>query len=356
MFRTIRIQSPLFNTILAATAVSFGLLSAACGSTADTTVAAADKADQAAQAAAAPAAQPAQLRAGMGVPFLRAVDGLTNLSADQQQKITALRATLQQQAAPVLAARAKLGAELASEVRAGKIDESRVQPLVDQISAARAATKPAVQQAINTLHDTLDPSQRQALVDGMHARAAGWHGKGKEHMEKMAAELGLTDAQRETIRASIKAERGEHKGEHRSAHAEGGGHMQALAAAFVADKFDAASLDVGAHAGKAEHFSKRMTRFLEAAVPVLTAGPAPGARLEDRVAHADRRPGGRRGVGRSRSVIAAELYAASTREGTLAASQARRRSWTATGRPSIGGRCCTTQLQPSSTVGHTFDG
>jgi Spy/CpxP family protein refolding chaperone len=273
MFRTNRTQSSLNNRIFAVTAVGLGLLAAACGSTPDATTPTA--ADQAAQAAPAPAAQATQRRAGMGVPFLRAVDGLTNLSADQQQKIAGLRATLQQQAAPVVAARAKLGAEIASEVRAGKIDETRIQPLVDQVSAARAATQPARQQALNTLHDTLDASQRQALVDGMPARAAGWHGKGKmkEHMEKLAAELGLTDAQRDTIRATLKAERGEgaeHSHEHRD-HAEGKGRMQARAAAFVADKFDAASLDVGARPDMAKHFSKRMTRFLEAAVPVLTA-------------------------------------------------------------------------------------
>jgi Spy/CpxP family protein refolding chaperone len=271
MSRTFRMQSSssLFNTILAVSAVGLGLLAAACGSTPDTTTtaAAADK------AAVAPQAQAAAMHPGAGVPFLRAVDTLTDLRPEQTQAINGIRASLQQQAAPVMAARAKLGAELASEVRAGKIDETRVQPLVDQISAAHTASVPAIQQAMNTLHDTLDPSQRQALVAGVQAKAGEWHGKGrmKERMQKMADELGLTEAQRESIKATLHAERGEHQGEGRAAHPEGREHMQALATAFVADKFDAASLNVGAHQDMAKHFSKRMTRFLEAAVPVLTA-------------------------------------------------------------------------------------
>jgi Spy/CpxP family protein refolding chaperone len=275
MSRTFRTQSSLISTILAVSAVSFGLLAAACGSTPDTTAAAAT-ADKAAQATVAPQAQAVAMHPGAGVPFLRAVDTLTDLRPDQTQAINGIRASLQQQAAPVMAARAKLGAEIASEVRAGKIDETRIQPLVDQVSAAHTANLPAIQQAMNTLHDTLDATQRQALVDGMHAKAAGWHGKGqmKERMEKMADELGLTDAQRDSIKATLHAERAAHEAQAGAEHpdrAAGKEHMQALAAAFVADKFDAASLNVGVHQGMATHFSKRMTRFLEAAVPVLTA-------------------------------------------------------------------------------------
>lgn len=266
-------MSSRFHRVFALSAVTLGLLAAACGSTPDNTATAADQAAPAAQGQ----ATAVQAHTGVRVPFLRAVDSLTDLRPDQQQTIANLRTTLAQQAAPVAAARAKLGAEVASEVRAGKIDEGRIQPLVDQVSAARAAMAPAVQQAMNTLHDTLDASQRQALVADVQEKAASWHDKGArrehmhEHMQKMAAELGLTDAQRQTIRANLKAERTANEGAGRAAHAEGKERMQALATAFVADKFDAASLNVGAQQGMAAHFSERMTRFLEAAVPVLTA-------------------------------------------------------------------------------------
>jgi hypothetical protein len=266
MKRIFRSNASLFHRVLAVTALGLGVLAVGCGSTADP---GAVTADQAAQAAQAPQAQ--AVRGGVGVPFLRAVDTLTNLRPDQKQTIDGLRASLQQQAAPVTAARAKLGAELASEVRAGKIDESRIQPLVQQIAAARAASRPAIQQAMNTLHDTLDASQRQALVDAMHAHRGEHRGMMREHMAKIADELGLTEAQRESIKAAMHAERGEHRGHARGEHAEGKQHMQALATAFVSDDFDAAALNVGAHDGMEKHFEKRMTRLLEAAVPVLTA-------------------------------------------------------------------------------------
>jgi hypothetical protein len=254
MKRIFRSNASLFHRVLAVTALGLGVLAVGCGSTADP---GAVTADQAAQAAQAPQAQ--AVRGGVGVPFLRAVDTLTNLRPDQKQTIDGLRASLQQQAAPVTAARAKLG------------DESRIQPLVQQIAAARAASRPAIQQAMNTLHDTLDASQRQALVDAMHAHRGEHRGMMREHMAKIADELGLTEAQRESIKAAMHAERGEHRGHARGEHAEGKQHMQALATAFVSDDFDAAALNVGAHDGMEKHFEKRMTRLLEAAVPVLTA-------------------------------------------------------------------------------------
>ncbi len=262
------ILSPLVRRILVAAALGAGVVSmigaAGCGSTADQT--------EAASAETVPAAEPTTQAAGPGGFFLKAVDSLP-LRADQQQSVTAIRATLHTAMAPVRAARAALGVETARQVRAGAIDQSRLQPLADQVATAAGATKPAVQQAVQQIHDLLDASQRQALVASFRERAAQGHhgGEMRSHMEKVSAELGLTDEQRTAIKAQVHtafaAQRGAMHGEHTQMKA----RMETLAAAFESDTFDAKALDVGEHgAGGAMRVMGMHGAFLQAAVPVLT--------------------------------------------------------------------------------------
>jgi Spy/CpxP family protein refolding chaperone len=195
-----------------------------------------------------------------------------NLRADQRATVDAARARLQDATAPVREARAKLAAEVAQEVRAGQIDKAKIEPLADQVTAAVAATKPVVQDTVQKLHDTLDASQRTALVASMRERASQrGHGEMRDHMQQVAEELGLTDAQRASIREQVKqafaarsetarAERGQMKT-----------RMETLATAFQGEAFDAKALDVGVHGAEG---AKRLMGFhgvfLDAAVPVLT--------------------------------------------------------------------------------------
>jgi Spy/CpxP family protein refolding chaperone len=217
------------------------------------------------------AAQPQHAGGHMGA-ILDAVSALS-LRADQQATVDAARGRLQAATAPVREARAKLAAEIAQEVRLGQIDKAKIQPLSDQVAAAVDATKPVVQETVQKLHDTLDASQRTALVASLRERAAQrmGHGEMRDHMQQMAEELGLTDAQRASIREQVKqtfaaraeaarAERGQMKT-----------RMETLAAAFEGEAFDAKALDVGVHGADG---AKRMMGFhgvfLDAALPVLT--------------------------------------------------------------------------------------
>jgi Spy/CpxP family protein refolding chaperone len=256
--------------VLAVSALGMGLCGAfGCGASADPSEASA--ATPAVAVAPAPAAQAEH---GPGGFVMKAVNAL-NLPADQQQKVDAIRANLQAQAAPVRAARAALGTELASQVRAGQIDHARLQPLADQVRAAGAAMRPAVQSAMQQIHDTLDTSQRQTLAASFRDRAenstgAAHHGKWRGHWRKMAADLNLTEAQRSTIHAAMHSAFAEKRASAPAEHGQRMTRLENLADAFEADTFDATVLGAPPQAGAmAGHFA-RMGAFLDAAVPVLT--------------------------------------------------------------------------------------
>jgi hypothetical protein len=256
------LSTPFTRSILAVAVLG---LAAGCGSTVDPSATAASPGQ---------GTEAVQARvAGPGGFFVNQVDKL-DLRADQTTTVSGIRAQLQAATAPVRTARAALGAEVAREVRAGTLDASKIQPLADQVATAHAATKPAIQAAVQQIHDTLDATQRQALVASMHAQREQFHarGAGREHMQRIAAELGLSDDQVATIRASMKeafTARGEAM---RAEHGQMKGRMEAIATAFQSDTFDARALDVGEHMGAgAAHFVGMRQAFLKAAVPVLTA-------------------------------------------------------------------------------------
>jgi small-conductance mechanosensitive channel len=261
------ILSTPFTRILMAAAV-LGL-AAGCGSTVDPSAAAVPPGE------AAQAVQAAQAKlAGPGGFFLNQVEKL-DLRADQTQKVASIRTSLETANAPVREARAALGAEVARQVRAGTLDATRTQPLIDQIKAAHAATKPAMQAAVQQIHDMLDAGQRSALVAAMQSQHEQFRAARAEHgqrMARVAAELGLSDEQVSTIRASMKAAYAERGEEMHAEHAQMKARMQALATAFQSDTFDARALDVGGHAaGAMGHFAGMRQAFLRAAVPVLSA-------------------------------------------------------------------------------------
>jgi Spy/CpxP family protein refolding chaperone len=217
---------------------------------------------------------------GPAARFLNAVDTI-DLRADQVRKVAAIRATLAEQTTAGRAARSALAAEIAQQVRTGVLDDTRTQPLRDQIKTAMTATRPAVQQAIQQLHDLLDASQRQALVDALpshadhadHADHGARRAQMKARMDKIAAELSLTEEQRTTIHDQMRAAFAghEHKDGMRGNHEQWKGRGDALKAAFVSETFDATALGAGDHAGRMAHrFGKMRRAFLAAAVPVLT--------------------------------------------------------------------------------------
>jgi hypothetical protein len=269
--------SPLYR-LLAVSALGLGL--AACGSSVEPSETASAAAPAPAAQAVAPAAK-VHTRT-VGGPFFHALSSVT-LRADQQVTVENLQATLAAQAAPVRAARAALGAEIAQQVRTGVMDEARTQPLIANIKTAVQAQRPAMQKAVQQLHDTLDATQRQAVVDalptpGSHAGFAGHHAAMKTRMDKLATELGLTEEQRTAIHDQMRAQFAEHKaawqakqGEFEGKKTEMKAQRDAITTAFATDTFDAQGLGVGEHGGAmGHHFARMHGAFLKVAVPLLT--------------------------------------------------------------------------------------
>ncbi len=281
--------SPLLCRLVAVSALGLtGVFAVGCGSTVDPSETAAGPA-AAAQAATAPAAA---IHAEPGGPFFHALSAVT-LRPDQQKTVDGLRATLATQAAPVRAARAALNAEVADEVRSGAMDETRLRSLFQNVKTAVEANRPAMQLAVQQLHDTLDATQRQALVAALPARgdheahAPGGHrAEMKARMDKIAAELNLTEAQRTAIHDGMRAKFAEHKDAMKDAvrgdHEQMKARMGAITTAFASDTFDAKGLGLGEHAGAMMgHFARMHGAFLEVAVPVLT--PAQRAILATKI-------------------------------------------------------------------------
>ncbi|HVY47487.1 MAG TPA: hypothetical protein VHB21_16475, partial [Minicystis sp.] len=131
----------------------------------------------------------------------------------------------------------------------------------------------------------LTPAERKALVAagrdklGSLREAMSEH---HEHLQALADELELSDAQRRAIkdraRAAMKARFEGHVRDHREHEA----RFSQIADAFASDAFDAAKLDVGKD-GRAmtRRFADAMISLVDAAMPELT--PAQRQKLADHI-------------------------------------------------------------------------
>jgi hypothetical protein len=122
----------------------------------ETTLTAADAATE------ATAARPPHFHPGPDFLIFAALHEPIGLTADQEKTVQALLPT-----APHAFDKAR-AAELAAEIRAGKVDVTADGPA----PADRAAHEAALASALRTLHATLTPAQRRALVDAIERREA----------------------------------------------------------------------------------------------------------------------------------------------------------------------------------------
>lgn len=206
-------------------------------------------------------------------------------------------------------------APLAAGIRAGKVDASMF-PAKPDFAAHQAAEA----KALTTLHDTLSADQRQALVAAVKSRA-GEHGPKGDHggpkgdgpkgdhkgkgphgphaggpgggpmMHGMLADLNLTDAQKEQLRAKREADRpapptDEQKAQWKAQHEAMKGQMDAKLQTFASGSSDANAFvakpeGVGPKAGGEDRMVKEMNDVLsvldanqrEALARKIEAGP-----------------------------------------------------------------------------------
>jgi Spy/CpxP family protein refolding chaperone len=249
-----------------------------------------------AQTAQAPRAMHGVRRGGQASLLVAALHAPINLSAEQTATIKSALATLKPEHTTKPAFDSSRKTALAASIRAGKVDMSAMPAPAAKsadFTARMAARKTAMASALTTLHDTLTPDQRKALVDSMANKHASFkaakvneegaregHGRSHDFMGGMLRDLDLTQAQKDAIHAKLSANRpvftaeqkADMKAQWTAKRETFEQDRQAKLQSFVSDSFDAnaflakpASVKTGAHMDRAASFSKN----LDAIVSVL---------------------------------------------------------------------------------------
>jgi Spy/CpxP family protein refolding chaperone len=168
---------------------------------------------------------------------------------------------------------------LADGIAAGNIDGGLVDANIAQVETTSADVHNCSADALNKLHNILSPAERQALIDKVTAHWTVWRQSnheadagGKEkggRLADLSIEISLTPDQVDKISTALHSSMPSIAGKFDPK--KGEAHMQAFAAAFVADSFDAKSLSNNADGHVAAHGARRMAKFYQAVAPVLTA-------------------------------------------------------------------------------------
>ncbi len=206
------------------------------------------------------------------VKVVGAALGTVALRPDQRTELEQLAAAAEARHETMRGARQDLMGAIAAQVEAGKIDRAMLQPKMDATAKAFEAVRPGDAAALERMHTILDTSQREKFVDALEAQFKSKRGEHnpRSAMQAWATELKLTDAQRDQIKALLKAEfhKGSdgHHGDHGD-HAKGG-HGGKVLEAFKSDHFVAS--EVMPDGAKAQQASARFLGMAEAIVPLLT--------------------------------------------------------------------------------------
>jgi Spy/CpxP family protein refolding chaperone len=199
--------------------------------------------------------------------------GEVSLRADQRSAIEQLAAEAETRHAATKQVRAEIANALAAQIEAGKIDRAALQPKIDAAAQAWEASRPADRAALEKLHAILDKDQRSAFVDALvakihaaHASHDGHH-EGKAHLEKLAADLKLTDDQRAQIGTILHGQMKAHHGDWKEGREKGKAMMEAFKGDHFVMSEVAPPVDVRA---KANAMSDHILGVIEQVLPILT--------------------------------------------------------------------------------------
>jgi Spy/CpxP family protein refolding chaperone len=207
---------------------------------------------------------------------------LDTLGADDAKRpqIEKLQADLRGRMGPARAAEKNLLAVLADGIAAGTLDQAKVDAAMAQVASAAEAVHAATVEALNQLHALLSPEERAELVEKVKAHAEVWRKvnhdaepggrEGGGRLAELTKDVGLTPEQADKIAVALKSSSdGVRRHFNREAAAK---RLDAFAAGFVGDTFDAGTLraSAGADGHLAAHGSKRMVHFHQTVLPLLT--------------------------------------------------------------------------------------
>lgn len=199
-----------------------------------------------------------------------------NTTPEQKGAIEKIKTDLWAKMEPAHEAEKQVLLAVADGVAANQFDQAKLDAAIQNVSTASSGIHDAIADSLNSLHDTLTPPQRAALVDKMESHFEVWHSanapeENKEHghLARLAKELSLTPDQVDKARAAYEQSIGSVQKFDR---AEADAHIKAFSEAFSADHFDAKSLptkgELNAH--MAVWGINRMVKLYEAVTPVLT--------------------------------------------------------------------------------------
>ena len=105
------------------------------------------------------------------------------LTPEQKTTVDAIKADMATHDEAPKEPREKLEADVSAGVSAGKIDHAKTDADIKAMSAALAATQPAMQDDMNRLYKALTPEQRKKLIETMREKGKEMHehGEGMEH-------------------------------------------------------------------------------------------------------------------------------------------------------------------------------
>jgi hypothetical protein len=200
-------------------------------------------------------------------------DAISKLSlrADQRTIVDQLGREADARHEPIRVARTALQGALADQVAAGKIDRALLKPQIDALLQAIDQSRAADRVALGRLHDILDKDQRNQFVDAIEDQVKNRiHDRpGVQNAKRWAADLNLTDQQRDQIRASLQArfqgQRDSMKEQMHSMRQQG----KQMLESFRQDQFTPDGTVFGRD--KIERGIGRMIDFAETTLPVLTA-------------------------------------------------------------------------------------
>lgn len=225
---------------------------------------------------------------GIAASLFRGARDLPDLSEAQQDSLDKIETTLKSDDEGIRTAMKTFRADLASGVRAGKLDTAKIGADDGVIDKAIADHQSKEGDALTSLHTLLTPVQRTALVDNIKAKQAqreahmkewmqGGGGDGgtpdwtKKRLDKLTSDLSLDPGQQKQVAAILAKPTDVPNAAAMQAHwADHQKKAEALLTAFASDPFDAKKLDLMPMPGKTAHEPMdHMVSFYTQLLPVL---------------------------------------------------------------------------------------
>jgi hypothetical protein len=209
--------------------------------------------------------------------------GLDTLAVDEptRGRVEKLQSELMACLAPTRDSERKLLLTLADGIAAGKVVRSgAVDDSILQLTTAANAQSDCKPDALNQLHATLSPAEREALVDKVEAHWEIWQkvnddeaeARGHEQSGRLAEltnDVGLTPAQAEAVSTMLESARAGTPNHFDRANAQA--RLRTFVAKFPLEVFDAKSVVTKGDDVLVTHGATRLVRFYEAVTPMLTA-------------------------------------------------------------------------------------